>query len=561
MKPSTPAQELVRDHESLALLLVAPAGCGKTEALAIRVAGLIESGRIARPQRILLTTFTNRAKDNLRERLRNYLSSPAQRDHVTVSNFHGIATRLIRAHGAVIGIDQEMEMPDGDWVTERSIELGIDYGGRDALAATFRYIKQQALDDVAVAAELAALGNRWAIQIEEERLAANRATYDDVLRYAELILANDAVATLYRNHFGAVIVDEYQDLTPQQPRVLQRLGAGNITFAGDLAQGIYGFAGARPTEIDATIRRLCDSVITFNESHRSSPAVVRMVNAMNPLTCGENLACATPTAWPAGGLAGRMKFPRAEGEAAWVSKAARGILNLAPQHRVAIMSRIKSRLRFVDQQLEDADVAVYRWEDGVLDTETAAIVRSTLTRLDVDQLERVDDKLTFLRGLAGMARLEEPDTRRSLADALTWVLDRIGDDLSPDDISARIRIGDQTTLLNASGIHLLSGHVGKGQQFEWVFIVGTEDDNIPFFRAKSDIEVGEEARILGVMLSRARHGVVMTYSDVVPKMDGRDKARDVSRFWPALDAASPHDREGVIGWLKHAPWDELGLRS
>src|SRR4051812_36676024 len=101
----------------------------------------------------------------------------------------------------------------------------MDWGGRDRIVEIFRDIKQRGLTDAQVAAELNARGNRWATRIEVERLAANRATYDDLLRYAELILANDAVAQLYRNHFGAVIVDEYQDLTPQQLRVLQSFGA------------------------------------------------------------------------------------------------------------------------------------------------------------------------------------------------------------------------------------------------------------------------------------------------------------------------------------------------
>lgn len=557
MKEPTSAQAKVRDHESLALLLVAPAGCGKTEALAIRVAGLIETGRIASPQRILVTTFTNRAKDNLRDRLRDYLTYPVQRDHVTVMNYHGLAARLIRAHGAVIGIEPEMELPESDWVTDRCLELGLGYPVRDAVNAILSELKRQPLDDLGIAAALADIGHRWAIQIERERVAANRATYDDLLRYAELILANEAVAGLYRNHFGAIAVDEYQDLTPQQLRVLQRLGKGNITFAGDLAQGIYRFAGARPNEIDATIRPLCHEVITFNESHRSSPAVLSMVNSMNTLTGGEELACADPASWPGGGLAGRLKFPHAVDEADYVSKLARLILAGAPNHRVAVMSRIKSRLRFLDQHLEDAGVEVHRWEDGVLDTDTSALVRSMLTRLNLTDLADANDKLTFLRDLSGVAQVEEPDTRKSLAEALVWVLERLGDGLSPDEVAVRIRVGDQTTLLNAPGIHLLSGHIGKGQQFDWVFILGAEDDNIPFFRSTSPAEVEEEARILGVMLSRARHGVVVTHSEVVPTVRGTNRSRDRSRFWPDLDAASPFNRVELVEWLKSVPWNEL----
>lgn len=493
MKVPTAGQIRVRDHESLALLLVAPAGCGKTEALAIRVTGLLGNGRIAAPQRMLLTTFTNRSKDNLRERLREYLTTRSQRDRVTVANFHGLASRLIRAHGAVIGIDPLIDLPDGDWVSDRCFELGLNWGGRDIVVEIFRDLKQQALTDEQVAEQLGTRGNRWAMQIERERLAANRASYDDLLRYAELILTNDAVADLYRNHFGAVIVDEYQDLTPQQLRVLQRLGAGRITFAGDLAQGIYTFAGARPSDLHELIVPLCDDVIEFNESHRSSPAVFKMVNAINALTGGGTLTPADADKWPGGGVAGRMAFPHAADETAWVSNCVRAILARAPEHRVAVMSRIKSRLRFIDEQLSTTDVALHRWEDGLLDTETAAIVRTTLTRLNMTEFGAAQDKMAFLREIAHLGELQEPDTRLALCDALAWVLERIGDGLNPGDIAERIQIGDQRTLLNAPGIHLLSGHVGKGQQFDWVVIVGAEDGNMPFFKAESEAEVMEEA--------------------------------------------------------------------
>lgn len=287
-------QKRVRDHASLALLLVAPAGCGKTETLAMRIARLIDRHDVSVPRRVLVTTFTNRSKDNLRSRLRDHISAARLRDHVTVSNFHGLAARIIRAHGNVIGIDPTIELPENDWVGEQLHQLGVQYKAKDAAMDILRTTKQQALSDDQVAVALDAHGDQTAIALEKKRIAENRATYDDLLRYAELILANDAVADLYRNHFGAVIVDEYQDLTPQQLRVLTRIGEGRITFAGDLAQGIYGFAGASPSQIDAIVRAAAEDIIEFNESHRSSPAVLGLVNSLNPITGGQCLQCADP---------------------------------------------------------------------------------------------------------------------------------------------------------------------------------------------------------------------------------------------------------------------------
>lgn len=553
-------QKRVRDHESLALLLVAPAGCGKTEALAMRIAGLIDRRQVSAPRRVLATTFTNRSKDNLRSRLRDHISAARLREHVTVVNFHGLASRIIRAHGNVVGIDPTIELPENDWVGEQLHQLGVQYKAKDAVVDILRTTKQQALSDHQVAASLCADGNQTAIALEKKRIAENRATYDDLLRYAELILANDAVADLYRNHFHVVFVDEYQDLTPQQLRVLTRIGEGHITFAGDLAQGIYGFAGASPAEIDAAVRAVAEDIIEFNESHRSSPAVLNLVNSLNPITGGQNLQCADPLSWPNGGIAALTTFPRASTEAASITRLVRRILGRCPTHRIGIISRVKSRLRFIDRAVETTGLPLHRWEDGVLDTDTARLVRALLRSLDVGELATQNDKLTYLRDLAAFDRVEEPDTRKALVDALGWVLDRLHEGLAPSQVAARIRVGDQTTLLNAPGVHLLSGHVGKGQQFDWVVVVGAEDGNIPFLTAQTAAEKLEEARILSVMLSRARHGAFVTYARNVPTIAGAPRDRAISPLWSPLAASGALTGSAITEWLDGADWDAIANR-
>lgn len=553
-------QKHVRDHDSLSLLLVAPAGCGKTETLAMRIAGLIDRRHVTVPRRVLATTFTNRAKDNLRSRLGDHISSTRLRDHVTVSNFHGLAARIIRAHGNVAGIDPDIVLPENDWVGEQLQKLGVKFQAKHAVTDILRITKQQGLTDDDVAAALDDHGNQTAIALEKQRIAEKRATYDDLLRYAELILACEAVADLYRNHFGAIVVDEYQDLTPQQLRVLNRIGEGRITFAGDVAQGIYGFAGGSPSEIDAAVRAVADEVMEFNESHRSSPAVLDLVNSLNPITGGQVLQCADPTSSPHGGVAALATYSTADAEAASITRLVMFILERAPHQRVGIISRIKGRLRFIDPAIAATDLPLHRWEDGVLDTDTAKLVRSLLRRLDTADLAGQGDRLTYLRDLAAFDRVEEPDTRKALADALSWVLDRLNEGLAPTQVAARIQVGDQTTLLNAPGVHLLSGHVGKGQQFDWVVVVGAEDGNVPFFLAKAPAEKLEEARILSVMLSRARHGAFVTYSRNVPTVTGEPYDRDLSPLWKPLTTSRALTGKAISEWLNGADWDAISRR-
>ncbi|MFF1820585.1 UvrD-helicase domain-containing protein [Kribbella sp. NPDC058245] len=560
MVTPTTAQAQVRDHEDLGLLVVAPAGCGKTEALAVRIAGMLSRGTIAHPQRVLVTTFSNRARDNIRDRLRTYISPGVMRDRVTVSNFHGFSARLFRAHASVIGLDSDMILPEHDWVAEQIRERGLGYEERRAVEDILRVANQDGVDDSTLEKHLIARGNGVALDIERQRLAEGRLTYDDLPRMAELILNHDLVADLYRNHFAAVVVDEFQDLTPQQLRIVNRVGYGKTTYAGDLAQGIYSFAGAQPEVIDKQVRAECPTVIKFAESHRSSPAVLGMVNALTGWTGGQTLTCANPDSWPHGGLAGQATFGTVAAEAAWIVATARSMLASAPGLRIGVISRTGPRRRFVDDAFKRSDVLHHRWDDGVLDTETATILKVMLLGLTMSEFVRSSDQLAYLRVAA---RFEEvhPPTRDSLRDALDWVWDLLRDGLSPDQVRARIRIGDQETLLTAPGVHLLTGHIGKGQQFDFVIVVGAEEGCIPDWRSENDAAaLREEARIFSVMISRARHGLIILNAQNVPTLAGKVRAKQPSRFLQHFNTSISVYGNGVSNWLNAASWNDIESR-
>ncbi|MFE4948660.1 UvrD-helicase domain-containing protein [Leifsonia sp. NPDC056665] len=556
----TPSQAAIRDAAARDLLVIAPAGCGKTEALALRIQGLLQRGDVRAPQKVLVTTFSNRARDNIRERLGDYLSSTTLRERVSITNFHGLAARLFRAHANVIELDPAMIIPDGDWVGAQCRAQAFDFNTSAAVQKTLRVAKQEPRTDEEVDAYLSAPGREAALAIERLRLTEGRLTYDDLPRLAELILANDAVADLYRAHFGSVIVDEFQDLTPQQLRIVNRIGYKQTTFAGDLAQGIYGFAGAKPVEIYAAIRSECTEVIKFSESHRSSPAVLAMVNAMAPLTAGTVLTCAAPSTWPGGGLAVSVAHQTAVAEGEWVAKVAQTLVAHVPGQRIGIVARTLGRRRFVEAGLAAEGLSFFRWDDGVLDTDTASAMKSMLARFDTRGHEAAPDKLVFLREASGFDSISEPSGRESLLDALHWCHDLLRAGTSAAEIRSRIQIGDATTLISAPGVHLLTGHVGKGQQFDWVVVVGLEDGVVPDFRATTAEEKTEEARVLSVMLSRARHGVIVSRAASVPTNAGSPMNRAASPFLTRLASAKPTDAHGLVEWFKSADWAAIAAR-
>ena len=557
----TPAQLRVRDHDALSLIAIAPAGCGKTEALALRIQGFLDRGVVAPPRKVLVTTFSNRARDNIRERLQAYISPAQLRDRVSITNFHGLSARIVRAHAASIGLDPDATLPENDWVGEQCRRRGLSFNAISIVQDMLRQAKQEPLVDGEIDRLLLESGNAHAVEIERLRRRENRLTYDDLPRLAELILQNNQIASLYQSHFAAVVVDEFQDLTPQQLRIVNRIGYRKTTFAGDLAQGIYGFAGARPDVIYAAVRDECDEVIEFAESHRSAPAVLRMVNSLASQTGGKQLTSADPASWPGGGLAGEIGFSDTAAEADWAVRFCKALLARAPEHRVGIIARIASRRRFVDQAVADSGVPYHRWDDGVLDTETAKIMKAMLSQVNARDVAASADPLEFLRDAANLDSIQDPGGREALADAVTWCLDLISSGLTAAEIKSRIRIGDNATLLTVPGVHLLTGHVGKGQQFDWVLVVGAEEGAIPDFRAKTAEAIAEESRVLSVMISRARHGVVVMHAESVPAASsGVTYSKEESRFLRLLREANPFDREHVVDWLNKADWPAIVAR-
>jgi DNA helicase-2/ATP-dependent DNA helicase PcrA len=288
--------------------------------------------------------------------------------------------------------------------------------------------------------------------------------------------------------------------------------------------------------------------------------VLRGVNALATLTGGQTLTCADADSWPSGGLAGGLAFTDVTSEAKFAIDFTHYVLERAPNQRIGIIARTGPRRRFIDEQIRASGLDFHRWDDPVLDTDTAKAIRAMLSRLDVAACRAAEDPLTYLRGRALFETVQDPSSRASLSEALSWCLDLLREECTPAEIRQRIRVGDEHTLLSVAGVHLLTGHVGKGQQFDWVVVIGAEDGCIPDFRATSPTEQTEEARIFSVIVSRARHGVVVCFSHSVPAWSGRVFRKSASRFWATLAGGGLVDGGGIDSWLAGAEWTAIAKR-
>lgn len=123
----TQEQQEIFNYRPLSMVITAPAGCGKTEALAYRAKGLIDCYDFAgNGRKLLVVSFTNQAKDNISERIKKHIGLQTMRQHVTVCNFHGLSARIINAHREMIGLDDEWTVANFDWIGSFVRSLNCD---------------------------------------------------------------------------------------------------------------------------------------------------------------------------------------------------------------------------------------------------------------------------------------------------------------------------------------------------------------------------------------------------------------------------------------------------
>lgn len=521
------------------LMVIAPPGCGKTEILARRAGVLIE--RLLPHQRILALTFSNKARLNLRDRLRRHLGTHRFQRLITVRNFHGHAAELLRAHAHTIGQNAAFPMPGKRSLIEaiqpfiRGLSIDAALRRKAEIERALRLTKQEPIDDSEVMRRLIEYGDEHACKIEAARQEAGILYYDDLLRHAQRLLQVAEVGRLYQQHYGAVLVDEFQDLSMQQLDIAVRSALTNRMFVGDPLQGIYTWAGAHPEAVERKLRDLCGEPLELSISYRSSPRVLTAVNKLSASMGGQNLQSAEPQIWPGGGAAAAITFETEKAEAEWIVQISAELIRRRPLATVGIITRAAWRRKPVDRAFAASTVPFIQWDLAIENPEIVERLRSAARRLpkyaSIEELER--KVVTAIES----SDVETYDDAIEALDQLRGIVNHAGS-LSAAFAQLKVRDPDRSV---PPGIHLLNAHTGKGQQFDWVFVPGFEDFHIPSGRSTSAAERAEEKRVLLVMLSRARHGLVITRATWRVAKSGREYRPDESPWWTTIADSCPMD--------------------
>jgi DNA helicase-2/ATP-dependent DNA helicase PcrA len=298
-----PPQRDAVTHGEGPLLILAGAGSGKTRALTHRVAWLLATGR-ARPNQILAITFTNKAAEEMRERVAALVGGVERR--MWVMTFHAACARLLRIEAERLGYTSRFTIydeADSLRMLKRCLEeLEVDtkrYPPR-AVRARISDAKNQLIDaesyqETAGGPFEEMVGQAYRLY-ERRMLDSNAMDFDDLLmRTVNVLELFDDVRRRYRERFRWVLVDEYQDTNHAQYRLLQLLCGkdGNLTVVGDEDQSIYGFRQAEIRNILEFDKDFPDAgVVKLEQNYRSNETILEAANGLishNRGRLGKNL--------------------------------------------------------------------------------------------------------------------------------------------------------------------------------------------------------------------------------------------------------------------------------
>ena len=242
------------------VLVLAGAGSGKTRALTSRMAHILYTKR-AWPSEILAVTFTNKAANEMRERVGAYLHLGA-RILPWLGTFHSIGAKILRSKAELVGLKPDFTILDTDdqlrLHKQLIAEANIDpkrWPPRQLLAIVERWKNQGWLPDDVPKSEWDSFdrkGHKLYKQYQERLERLNAADFGDlILLVVELLRRNDSVLAEYQRRFKYILVDEYQDTNVAQYLMLSLLAQahGNICCVGDDDQSIYGWRGAEVRNI------------------------------------------------------------------------------------------------------------------------------------------------------------------------------------------------------------------------------------------------------------------------------------------------------------------------
>ncbi|GBQ00530.1 ATP-dependent DNA helicase [Streptomyces spongiicola] len=587
-----PEQRAVATALTGPVCVLAGAGTGKTRAITHRIAYGVRAG-ILQPASVLAVTFTNRAAGEMRGRLRQLGAGGVQ-----ARTFHSAALRQLQYFWpkAVGG-----EVPR---LLERKIQLVAEAAARCRVRLDRNELRDVTSEiewakvtqtvpadyPAAVAKSLrdaprdpAEIGQIYALY---EQLKRDRSVIDfeDVLLLTVGILQDrHDVADQIRRQYQHFVVDEYQDVSPLQQRLLE-LWLGDresLCVVGDASQTIYSFTGATPDHLlNFRTRHPRATMVKLVRDYRSTPQVVHLANGLLGQARGraaehrlELVSQRDPGPEPsyteyadepaeAEGTAGRIRDLIAAG---------------VPAGEIAVLFRVNAQSEVYEQALADAGVpyqlrGAERFFERAEVREAGVALRGAARAGGNDALlDHAEDLPSQVRAVLSTKGWTSEPPAGSGAVRDRWeslaALVRLAEDFARGRPGAGLaelvaELDERAAAQHApavQGVTLASLHSAKGLEWDAVFLVGLTEGMMPITYAKTEEQVEEERRLLYVGVTRARLHLSLSWA--LSRSPGGRASRRPTRFLNGLRPGSAAPGSRAAGGAGGAERGDTGRRK
>lgn len=564
-----PDQRAVAEHLEGPMCVLAGAGTGKTRAITYRIAYGAAVG-VYQPTQVLAVTFTQRAAGEMRSRLADlgvgqvqartfHSAALRQLDYFYPTVIGGRRPQLQESKAALVGVAaRRMGLPS-DRALIRDLAAEVEWAKVTMTrpevyaerAAQMRRTPPGGLDGQMMA--------RVYDAYEEAKTDNEVIDFEDVLLLMVAMLrSREDVAAQVRGQYKHFVVDEYQDVSPLQHRLLQLwLGPrrSQLCVVGDVSQTIYSFTGATPRFLTGFEQEFPGArTLQLTRDYRSTPQVVSLANRVLSRTKRSG-----KVTLPAGAV--ELVAQRPDGPAVCfdaydddVAEAAGVVAHVQRLHeagvawsQMAVLYRTSAQALVIEQALAEAGIgrvvrggAKFFERDEVRAAMRA--LRGALTRVG-DLSGDVGQDVRMVLGTVGWAP-QPPSPRGAMRErwdclnALVELADEMANARGAD-LGALIReLDERAQAQNAptvDGVTLSTIHAAKGLEWDAVIVVGVTDGLLPISLAEGAQAIEEERRLLYVAVTRAREHLMLSYARA--RNVGARAVRTPSRFltgiWPS----------------------------
>lgn len=387
------------------VLVVAGAGSGKTRVLTARITYLLQMG--VDPQNILAITFTNKAAEEMKERISK---SSEFGQFITACTFHSLCAKILRVYGSALGYDSNFTIFDEEdrgRTVKKVLEYmpGYDKKDKDFYLEHICKAKNYCLSPEEYYNETKydvrdALSIREVYETYEKELKFNNALdFDDLLMKCYGLLSQHyEVLSILQERCHYIHVDEFQDTNEIQFKLVTLLSQkyGNLFVVGDEDQSIYGWRGSKISHIVDFKKYFPDAkVYKLEQNYRSTPEILNLANNVIKHNAYRN----EKVLWTKNySDKESVKFKRNDGDRQEADFVSSQIMRLnkmgVPFRQIAVLIRITALSRIFEEKLTLYGIPYkvfggYRFYERKEVKDALAYVRMTINPKDADSIVRI----------------------------------------------------------------------------------------------------------------------------------------------------------------------------